>query len=73
VAIISGAEASPRPGGRASGFAQELQAMTLISRNALPKSAHHELVAVLGRVALVFAFAAIVAVAARFAMGPPLF
>jgi hypothetical protein len=54
------------------GFAQELQAMSLISRIA-PHSAHHELVAALARVALVFATAAIVAFGARLAMGPPVF
>ena len=47
--------------------------MTLISRNAPPKSAPHELVAALVRVALVFAVAVIVAVGARLAMGPPLY
>ena len=47
--------------------------MTLISRNASPKSAHRELVAVLGRLAFVVAVAAIFAVAARLTMGPPLF
>ncbi len=47
--------------------------MSLVDRVAPSKSAHRELVFVLVRVALVFAVAGIVAMAARLAMGPPLY
>lgn len=47
--------------------------MSFVHRIASSNSADRELVAVLVRVALVFALAAIMATAARLTMGPPLF
>jgi hypothetical protein len=47
--------------------------MSSTLRFAARHSAHHELLAALGRVALVLAVAAIAAAIARLTMGPPLF